>query len=119
MLRARSTTVAARRPPSRWSCSNTLGAARISSKLGICLFSHLGGGRAAAEPTPGAGDKERRPPLAAYPVDDRGGKLGAVLADLEGVAQGGQPGVEPGLVVGAQLQQRLPLLHPVARFGQA
>src|SRR6266568_660155 len=101
MPRARSTTVAARSPPSRWSCSNTLGAERISSKLGICLFSHLG---AAAVP--------------AYLVDDRSGQRGTFRADLEGVTQGGQPGGEPGLVVGAQLKQRLPLLHPVARLGQ-
>src|SRR5215469_11716645 len=47
------------------------------------------------------------------PVDDRGDLLGPFLADLDGVPQGGQRRVEAGLLLGAQLQQRLLLLHPV------
>src|SRR5215475_4003261 len=53
------------------------------------------------------------------PVDDRGDLAGSPRADLDGVPERGQRRVEPGLVVGAQLQQRLLLFHPVPRLGQA
>src|SRR5499427_1867055 len=53
------------------------------------------------------------------PVDDRGDLLGPLLTDLDGVPQGGQRRVEAELLLGAQLQQRLLLLHPVPLLGQA
>src|SRR5215813_5578233 len=53
------------------------------------------------------------------PVDDRGDLVGSLLTDLDGVPEGGQRRVEPGLLVGTHLQQRLLLLHPVPRLGQA
>src|SRR5215468_1698807 len=54
-----------------------------------------------------------------HALDDRGHLVGPRWADLDGVAEGGQRRAEPGLVVGAQLQQRLLLLHPVPRLRQA
>src|SRR5215831_1210396 len=60
------------------------------------------------------------PPLSHRdPLDDRGHLLGPPRADLDGVPQGGQHRIEAGLLLGAQLQQRLLLLHPVPRLGQA
>src|SRR5262249_24682544 len=52
-------------------------------------------------------------------LDDRGALPGSLRADLDGVPQRGQRRVEPGLVVGPQLQQRPLLLHPVPRLRQA
>src|SRR6266516_8127027 len=57
--------------------------------------------------------------LLPHPLDDRGGRIGALRADLDAVSQGGQRRVEPGLVVAAQLQQRLLLLHKVPLLGEA
>src|SRR4029077_12844565 len=48
-----------------------------------------------------------------HALDDRVDLPGSSRTDLDGVPERGQRRVEPGLVVGAQLQQRLLLLHPV------
>src|SRR5215813_13772075 len=47
------------------------------------------------------------PLLLPHPLDDRGDRIGAIRADLDGVPQAGQRRVEPRLVVAAQLEQRL------------
>src|SRR5215475_6208807 len=59
------------------------------------------------------------PLLLPHPLDDHGGRIGALRADLDGVPQGGQRRAEPRLVVAAQLEQRLLLLHKVPLLGEA
>src|SRR5215469_3906188 len=89
-------TVSGRMPPSRWSCSSTLGTVRIWSSVGLTsLCSHLihherhRGRRFAAD-----GERARR-------------------------TQRFQRRAEAGGIVGVQLQDRLTLLEVISGLGQA
>src|SRR6185437_16628316 len=106
--------VAGRSPPSRWSCSRTLGTRRISASVGV-MTAIVPDEDTCTTSQPGIRAGVSR----ADPFEHGGLGLGRAGADLDGALQGLQGPAEPGLVVGAQLQQGLPGGDLVAGLGPA